>query len=123
MYTVTEFDNYMTVEFDHHPDLFEMEAAIAEEFTHPHYAETNDIWIFNDNLPDVDLGHFQDMEALVLRLFPKKSAHSKTAIVVSSALGMAVAEIWKTSTNLPYELEVFTSLDNAKEWVSPAPGL
>ena len=123
MYTVEEYDTYLTVEFDHHPDLFEMETAIAAEFRHPHYADTNDIWIFNDNLPDVALDHFRDIGSIIRTLFPKKATHSKTAIVVSSALGMAVAEIWKTSMNLPYEIEAFTSLDSAKEWVSPESGI
>lgn len=117
MYAVKEYDGYLTVEFDHHPDLLELETAIAAEFTHPHYADTNDIWIFNDNLPDIGMEHFQDLESLIRTLFPEKAAHRKTAIVVSSGLGRAMGELWKSFTTLPYEVRVFASLDDAKIWV------
>ena len=117
MYTVTEFDNYLTVEFHSHPDLVEMEIAIAEEFSHPRYASMNDIWIFNENLPDITLEQFPEMELLIKTIFPQKTAHSKTAIVVSSNLGQAIATLWKSSTTLPYQIEVFTSLCRAEAWV------
>lgn len=119
MYAVKEFDDYLTVEFDSHPSLMELETAIAEEFNHSRYASMNDIWIFNENLPDIDLDQFPEMESLILMLFPQKATHSKTALVISSGLGRAFAELWKSSTTLPYQIEVFTSLRKAKAWVAP----
>lgn len=117
MYTVTECNDHLIVEFQSHPDLTELEIAITDEFHHPRYADKNDIWIFNENLPNIDIDAFPELQKLIVKIFPRKAAHSKTAIVVSSGLGRAMAELWKTSTSLPYQIEVFTSLRKAKEWV------
>ena len=120
MFEITEHDDYLSVLFLAHPGPVDIERAIVDVIHHPHYAEKNDVWIFNENLPDIDIGQFYEIESIILRLFPQNAAHDKTAIVVSSGLGRAMAELWRSSTNLPYQVEAFNKLDRAIEWVSPA---
>lgn len=118
MHTIQVNDTHIVVTFLNNPDLIELETAILEEINNPLFAELNDIWVFGGYSMNVPLGQFYYLEALINKFFPENATRTKTAIVADHGLGFAIAEVWSSTTRLPYKTKIFDTRKDAEKWVT-----
>ncbi len=119
MFEITKKTNYLLAEFKTDLTFNEIFNAIILIIKHPDYKNTNDIFVFGNLSSHLAFEDLEEISQMVKKLYPAKATRNKTALVVTSSFGKALAEMWKVmASKLPYEIEIFSELESAVKWVT-----
>ncbi len=122
-YRIEEVDSIFEVQLYDPTSLPEVLDAIRELARMDPRKERCDLWSFNSNL-FLSLTEYPDMVREVAGLCSGKDfVGNRSAIIVSSGLQEAVAEMYqnKAAGKLPFEIGVFTSREDALRWLKEGP--
>jgi len=121
-YRIERFDSYVRISFQSDvritPEL--IFAVLEQEFKLPKSSAVNDLWDLRNSLPDESL-NYNAMVAIVdfiKERYRSNSPHRKTAIVAEQSASYGMARMFESlSHKLPYAVRIFTSNDEALEWI------
>jgi hypothetical protein len=122
MYKITTHENHMLVKFNEDFTCSTIRTIIRHETLLPQYTRMNDIWLIGKYHALVTLDHLESMAADFKCLCPRNASRKKTAIVVNEGLTEAIILLWvkQPESRIPFELRVFHTLAEAKEWLGIA---
>jgi len=84
----------------------------------PEYPDKNCVYDFREAIIEFSGYNIPNLINHIKTLYPKNAKRSKTAIVISSGVQKAIAEIFiDFAKNLPYQLKIFNHLESAENWV------
>ena len=121
-YRIEVFDTYVRIRFEPGmPITSELIYAVLEkEFKLPRSSVVNDLWDLRGSLPSDEL-NYDAIAAIVDFIkdrYQSDSPHRKTAVVADRSASYGLARIFESLAHkLPYEVRIFTSEDDALEWI------
>jgi hypothetical protein len=90
--------------------------------SHPHYCDRNDIWVFGQETLAVKFDELDLITEHIMDLYPAEATRTKTALVASPGLTAAFITVWaETADSLPYDIQTFSDLKTAEEWILDVP--
>jgi hypothetical protein len=119
MYRITRNDGYLMVKFIDDFDFPMIQTAIRHETTMREYADTNDIWLIGDNHARIRLAEVEMLVSEFQTRCSRYERRSKTALVVDAGLTGAIMELLVDGLKkrVAFEVEIFRTLEDAKEWL------
>ncbi len=119
MYSISHHDGYLLVKFVEDLDFSMIQTAIYQETMLMQYADTNDIWLIGNHRITIRLDDLAMLATEFQCRCPRDATRTKTAIVVNEGLTGAIVELWikGIGKKLPFEIEIFRTLDAAKSWL------
>ena len=119
MHTIDRVKDYLLVTLEGEATSHAFKSAIDEEFARDDYHVMNDVWQLGNCELSVQQDQLEDIVSHIQLIYPQSASRNKTAIVVSSGLSRAMAQFWAEHAELlPYEIQVFMSLEEAEAWVT-----
>lgn len=119
MHTIIKESGYLHVTLEGMATYQAFKDAIEEELARDDYLHMNDIWQFDNCILSVAHNQFHNIVSDIFQLYPQQATRTKTAIVTSSGVSRALVLFWtEIAESLPYEIQSFMSLDEAKVWIA-----
>lgn len=119
MYNIAKNNGYLQVKFIDDFDYPMIQTAIHHETMMREYADTNDIWFIGKYHAHIRLGEIDLMVKEFQCRCPRDAERTKTAVVVDDGLSGSIIELFVKGlkTRVAFEIEIFRTLDEAKEWL------
>lgn len=118
MYNITSQKNYLLVRFTDEIRYSQIVAAIEELLAREDFPQWDDIWVFEGRLVDIRYEQLDTLIQAILSRYPMVASRSKTALVTATGFMAAIAEEFlRLARILPYELQLFHSLEDAENWL------
>lgn len=122
MFKVSDNGKYLLVEMLGPSDFPRIKQAILETVMHPHYRDRNDIWLFGQETISLKFDELDRITKYILDVYPPNATRSKTALVADQGLTAAFIAVWaESASGLPYEVQTFSDLETAEEWILDLP--
>ena len=121
-YLIEEVDSIFEVHVSNPTSQREILQAIEELAAKDPRKERCDLWCFSDEAI-VSLEEYPKIAQAIKSLCPPDMVGNKTALVVSSDLQRVAANMYRSdAADLPFEIEVFTSREDALRWLKGGSG-
>ena len=116
-YRIEEVDSIFEVHVSNPTSKWEILQAVAELTRKDPRKEQCDLWCIPDEI-FISFAEYQEIAGAIASLCPQDMVGNKTALLVSGTLQMAFAEMYRSeASHLPFEIGVFTSRDDALQWL------
>jgi hypothetical protein len=120
MHVVESYPDYLGVIFTGAVDQDQLFLALKDIFMHPEYPCKNSIWVFEGCECDFSNISMFELLQLVRAYYPREATRKKTAIVTSTSLHHAMAQLFCQEAEqlaLSFTLEAFMVRAEAEEWM------
>jgi hypothetical protein len=115
---ITIKKDYILIEPKAGIDLREIQQGVARLFYVKEIPEQNRIWVFREGPLNLSYDDLPRLKDIIKQNYPTDSRINKTAIVVNPGMPADLAEAFaKITADLPQTFEVFSSLEDAEEWI------
>ena len=115
---ITIKKDYILIEPKAGIDLREIQQGVARLFYVKEIPEQNRIWVFREGPLNLSYDDLPRLKDIIKQNYPTDSRINKTAIVVNPGMQADLAEAFaKITEDLPQTFKVFSSLEDAEEWV------
>jgi hypothetical protein len=97
--------------------------ALREMFMHPEYPDKNSMWVFDGCECDFSSISLTDLLHMVKAYYPKEATRTKTAIVTSTSMHHAMAQLFCQEAEqlaFAFTLKAFMDRDEAITWLLAA---
>jgi hypothetical protein len=92
--------------------------AVFELLAREDYPSTNLIFQFETDSFTLSYGDLTTLTEAIRARYPEKATREKTAVVASSGLGRALAQVWADMIRtFPHEVRIFPSFPDAEAWI------
>ena len=119
MHTIIRMPKYLLVTLEGEAEYQDFKNAIEEELTREDYPIMNDIWQLDNCLLSIKYNQFDRFTKDIQLRYPQQATRTKTAIVASSGISRAIVQLWaEQAIILPYETQIFMSLQEAEKWTA-----
>ncbi len=121
-YRIEEVDAVFEVHLSNPVSMLEILQAIDELAAKDPRKERCDLWYLS-NQAFVALTEYPEIVRAIKSLCPPGMVGNKTALIVSSELQRAAANMYRSdAASLPFEITVFTSREDALRWLRDGSG-
>lgn len=120
MHVIETGDIYLSVLFSGAVDQMQLFRALKEIFMHPEYPFKNSMWVFEGCECDFSSISMFDLLQMVRAYYPKEATRKKTAIVTSTSLHHAMAQLFCQEAGqltLTFTLKAFMNRAEATVWL------
>jgi hypothetical protein len=120
MHVIETGDSYLSVLFSGVVDQMQLFRALKEIFMHPEYPFKNSMWVFEGCESDFSNISMFDLLQMVRAYYPKEARRKKTAIVTSTSLHHAMAQLFCQEAGqltLAFTLKAFMNRSEAAAWL------
>ena len=112
-------EDYILVDLIDEPDFSDIRRGLARLFYIPEFIDKNDIWVFHEGVINLSHNDLYKLRDIIQETYPKETKANKTALVVQSDEQLSMAEAFvQIGKDLPYEFRIFSSLQDAKVWIT-----
>lgn len=119
MFQIINGKEYIQIEALGSNTLTDFITSIIELFGMPDYKHRNDIWILGDKFLDLTFEQLGTITDFIAANYPSGATRTKAALVAAPGLNRSFAELWVgTAGDLPFATGVFSTLDQAVDWVT-----
>jgi len=114
---ITIKNDYILIEPDEF-DLLELICLIGNLLALPEFKSKPNIWILREEVKNLSYSDLLKLKEFSKKNFPESITHHKTAFVAESVYQRAMADAYRgISIEMPVKYKVFSSLEDAEEWV------
>lgn len=120
MYIIETGKSSLKVLFSGSVDHDQLFNALRDIFMHPDYPYRNSVWLFEGCECDFSNICMFDLVQMIKTYYPRKATRKKTAIVTSTSMHYAMAQLLCEEAELamlPYSLRAFMNQDEAEGWL------
>jgi len=118
---ITLKKDYILVELEEPADFREIRRGIGRLCYVPELPDRNDVWVFRKGTSKLSPDDLYKLRDIIKEIQPEDSKAHKTALVVASDVQPGMAkEFSQLAQDLKHEFKVFTSLQDAKTWITVA---
>jgi hypothetical protein len=120
MHVIDNASGYLSVIFSGSVDQDHLFQALKEIFMHPEYPVKNSVWVFEGCECDFSNISMFELLRMVKAYYPREATRKKTAIVTSTSLHHAMAQLFCQEAEhsaLAFTLKAFTNRPDAAAWL------
>jgi hypothetical protein len=120
MHAIENTSGYLSVIFSGSVEQDHLFQALREIFMHPEYPVKNSVWVFEGCECDFSNISMFELLRIVKAYYPREATRKKTAIVTSTSLHHAMAQIFcreAEHSTLEFTLQAFTNRMDAEAWL------
>ena len=120
MHVIETGTSYLSVIFAGAVDQKQLFQALRDIFMHPEYPFKNSIWVFEGCECDFSNISMFELLQLVKAYYPKNATRTKTAVVTSTSLHHAMAQLFCEEAGnftLAFTMKAFMDRAEAIEWL------
>jgi hypothetical protein len=120
MHVIETGTSYLSVIFAGSVDQKQLFQALRDIFMHPEYPYKNSIWGFEGCECDFSNISMFDLLQLIKAYYPKNATRKKTAVVTSTSLHHAMAQLFCEEAGnlaLAFTMKAFMDRAEAIEWL------
>ncbi len=120
MHVIETGTSYLSVIFAGSVDQKQLFQALRDIFMHPEYPFKNSIWVFEGCECDFSNISMFELLQLVKAYYPKNATRTKTAVVTSTSLHHAMAQLFCEEAGnftLAFTMKAFMDRAEAIEWL------
>lgn len=112
-------EDFLLIQLEEEPDFNEIRRGIARLYYVPEFIHKNVIWEFRKGVGNLSRDDLAKIRDIIQETRPEDTKAKKTALVVETEEQLSMAEAFiQMAKNLPYEFMVFTSLQDAWDWIN-----
>lgn len=120
MHSIERRNDYLYVSMRGEMSAAEVHAAVLSAVARDDYFYLNTIYELEMKSVTLGLADLRSLRDKITAAYPAGALRNKTALVSSNELICIVGEIWAdVAKDLPYEVQVFQTLEEAEAWISP----
>ncbi len=118
MFIIEEHLPFIRVTFSGDVDAHQLYLAVDKVKTLESYRDKNDLWIFRDCSTSFSHSSLMGLVTAIGQDYPASAGRTKTAIVATSGLLTALAELFRQAAlDLPYTIRIFNNPSSAEAWL------
>ena len=115
---ITFKKNFIILEPEAGTDFRQIRAGLARLYYVPGLPDKNRIWLLRDGPENISEEELHGLKDFIKENYPQNANMNKTAIVIESEFQANMAAAFKRLLNdFPFEIEIFTVLQAAEEWI------
>jgi len=123
MHVIESGARYISVIFSGAVDQEQLFRALRDIFIHPEYPFKNSMWVFEGCECDFSNISMFELLQMVRAYYPKKATRAKTAIVTSTSMHHAMAQLFCEDADdlaLAFTMKAFMDRSEAIAWLESA---
>jgi hypothetical protein len=118
MFNIEESLPFIRVTFSGDLDARQLYLAVDKVKALECYRDKNDLWIFQGCSASFSHSSLMGLITAIGHDYPSPAVRTKTAIVATSGLLTALAELFRQEAiDLPYAIEIFSNQSSAETWL------
>jgi hypothetical protein len=118
MFTIEDTPLFLRVTFSGDVGERLLFMAIDKITTHASYPDKNDLWLFHGCSSSFSHASLYGLVRAIENSYPKSPRRNKTALVTSTAMHKALAELFlEEAVHLPYTIRAFSDQHSAESWL------